>query len=76
VEVQTLPGLRNFRLRQLKKKGGGNLNNIIDKCSEFPLTVTKALKDIGGGRMQPGDDKGSGRSCCGRSDSNVLEFGF
>jgi len=62
-------------LRQLKKKGK-ELNNIIETCSENFLAVMKALQDEGGGRILPGDDKGSGRSCCGRLDSNVLEFGF
>lgn len=44
--------------------------------AEFVLAKLKMQWDYGDGRILLGDNRAAGWSCCGRSGSGVLQFGF
>ena len=71
----TLPKLRNFKLHNFQKTKNWN-NSVTETRAEFFLAGIKAQWRKSGEEYCWAVTQAAARTCCGRSGSRVLEFGF
>lgn len=74
--IQTLFRVKQFHTYVTFGKKGKIKKKTFLKSAEFFLAGMKAQQDSDTGGILLGENTGGGRSCCGRSCSTVLEFGF
>jgi len=75
-KLQTLPGVRNFKLCNFRRKKFFNAKRNLKIAAKFSFHERKRSETNLMEEYCWAIAKAEGQSCCGRSGSGVLEFGF